>query len=71
MRRCSIVVSIHTCHVGDPGSIPGNCNFNFFFFYSFNGGQRRTCRAGSFGSIPNNASLTKVGIGLLFLKYGL
>jgi hypothetical protein len=27
--RCSIVVSILACHARDPGSIPGNGDFNF------------------------------------------
>ncbi|URD98089.1 hypothetical protein MUK42_36235, partial [Musa troglodytarum] len=29
-RRCSIVVSIPACHAGDPGSIPGNGETNWF-----------------------------------------
>ena len=29
--RCSIVVSIPACHAGDPGSIPGNGVFFFYF----------------------------------------
>ncbi|CAD5189888.1 unnamed protein product, partial [Musa acuminata subsp. malaccensis] len=30
-RRCSIVVSIPACHAGDPGSIPGNGVYCYFF----------------------------------------
>ena len=68
MSRCSIVVSIPACHVDGPSSILGNSNFILWYF---KGGQRRTCHAGTLGSIPNNGSLTKVGTGLLFVKYGL
>ncbi|URE18752.1 hypothetical protein MUK42_05455, partial [Musa troglodytarum] len=31
--RCSIVVSIPACHAGDPGSIPGNGDFDFGLEY--------------------------------------
>ena len=70
MSRCSIVVSIlpvmQVTRVRSPATA-----ILILFCGSFNGGQRRTCHAGSLGSIPNNGSLTKVGTGLLFLKYGL
>lgn len=69
MSRCSIVVSIPACHAGDPGSIPGNGAFSFYFSFRFTNsyihifiGLSVLCLGGPLSSIHNTLILSMDGL---------